>query len=186
MNEWVTHAPDTGAWIKWDLIAQLGSNVLSLIQRSFVWYWNNWFCQIAHNLYLRLCVCWPLEFLATSHSSLAWYSLCMGPEYLHFKSLSPGSSEWNFRWVIFNLISVIDGWGIPCKIALRWMSKDLTHKSSLVQVTAWFHQATSHYLSQWWPSSMSPHGIIRLQWVYALFKGHLSKNEDSHFIDNKR
>ena len=30
---------------------------------------------------------------------------------------------------------------------------------------AWCHQATSHYLSQWWSSSMSPYGVTRLQWV---------------------
>ena len=30
---------------------------------------------------------------------------------------------------------------------------------------AWCHQATSHYLSQCWPSSMSPYGVTRPQWV---------------------
>ena len=40
------------------------------------------------------------------------------------------------------------------------MSLDLTHdKSILVQVMAWCHQATSHYLSQCWPSSMLPYGV---------------------------
>ena len=38
-------------------------------------------------------------------------------------------------------------------------------KSTLVQVMAWCHQATSHYLSQCWPSFLSPYGIIRPQWV---------------------
>ena len=38
-------------------------------------------------------------------------------------------------------------------------------KSTLVQVMAWCHQATSHYLSQCWPSSMSPYGINRQQCV---------------------
>ena len=33
------------------------------------------------------------------------------------------------------------------------------------QVMAWCHQATSHYLSQCWPRSMSPYGVIRPQWV---------------------
>ena len=38
-------------------------------------------------------------------------------------------------------------------------------KSTLVQVMAWCRQATSHYLSQCWPRSMSPNGVTRPQWV---------------------
>ena len=46
------------------------------------------------------------------------------------------------------------------------MSQDLTdNKSTLVQVRAWCRQATSHYLSQCWPRSLSPYGAIRPQWV---------------------
>ena len=43
-----------------------------------------------------------------------------------FNSLVPGKSEWNFRYVIFKKILVIDGWGISCEIALIWMSLDFT------------------------------------------------------------
>ena len=61
-------------------------------------------------------------------------------------------------------ILVIDGWGICCEIALIWMSLDFTdEKSTLVQVMAWCHQATSHYLSQCGPRS--PDGVTRPQWV---------------------
>ena len=50
--------------------------------------------------------------------------------------------------------------------APKWMPWDLTDdKSILVQVMAWCGQATSHYLSQCWPSSTSPYGITRPQWV---------------------
>ena len=45
------------------------------------------------------------------------------------------------------------------------MSLDFTDKSTLVQVMAWCHQATSHYLSQCWPRSMLPNGVPRPQWV---------------------
>ena len=31
--------------------------------------------------------------------------------------------------------------------------------STLAQVMAWCRQATSHYLSQYWPTSMSPYGV---------------------------
>ena len=48
------------------------------------------------------------------------------------------------------------------------MSLDLTEdKSTLVQVMAWCRQATSHYLSQCWPRSVS-YGVIRPQWVNSL------------------
>ena len=58
------------------------------------------------------------------------------------------------------------GWGTSCEIALRWMPLDLTgDKSTLVQVMAWCPQATSHYLSQCWPRSMSPNGVTKPQWV---------------------
>ena len=58
---------------------------------------------------------------------------------------------------------VIDGWDVAFEIAVRWISLDLTDdKSTLVQVMAWCHQATSHYLSQCWLRSMSPYGITRL------------------------
>ena len=56
------------------------------------------------------------------------------------------------------------GWGISYVIALRWMPLDLT-KSTLLQVMAWCRQATSHYLSQCWPWSVSPNGVTRPQWV---------------------
>ena len=41
-------------------------------------------------------------------------------------------------------------------------------KSTLVQVMAWCHQATSHYLSHCWPRSVLPYGITRSQWVKAI------------------
>ena len=47
-----------------------------------------------------------------------------------FDSLAPGKFEWNFRYVIFKQILVIDGWGISCEIALIWMSLDFTDDQS--------------------------------------------------------
>ena len=65
---------------------------------------------------------------------------------------------------------MIDGSGIPCELALRWMSLDLTDdKSTLVQVMAWCRQATSHYLSRCWLRPVSPYGVTRPQWVKNLY-----------------
>ena len=72
--------------------------------------------------------------------------------------------------IIFKLIFGIDGWDISCIFALRWLSLDLTNDMlTLVQVMAWCRQATSHYLSRYWPSSVSPHSISRPQWINGNF-----------------
>ena len=64
---------------------------------------------------------------------------------------------------------MIDGWGISCEIALIWMSLDFTDDQwTSVQVLAWCHQATSHYLSYCLPRSLSPHGVTRPEWVNPL------------------
>ena len=81
-------------------------------------------------------------------------------------SLTPGRFQFNYRYVIFKLTLVNGHWGISYEIALRWLPLDLTDdKSTLVLVMAWCRQATSHYLSQFWPRSMSPNGVTRPQWV---------------------
>ena len=86
--------------------------------------------------------------------------------FFFFNSLAPGKFELYFRYLIFQIISVIDGWGISCELALRWMSLDLTDdQSTLVQVMAWCRQANTHYLSQCWPRSLSAYSVIRPQWV---------------------
>ena len=85
---------------------------------------------------------------------------------MELNSLAPGKFEWNFRYIIFKRISVIDGWGISCEIALIWMSLDcMDDQSTLVQVMALCHQATSHCLSQCWLRSLSPYRVTRPQWV---------------------
>ena len=79
------------------------------------------------------------------------------------------------------LILVNGSWGISFESALRWMLLDLKltdDKSILVQVMAWCRQATSHYLSQCWPRSMSQYGVTRPQWVNSLWPGAPFTNMD--------
>ena len=53
------------------------------------------------------------------------------------------------------------------------MPQNLTDdKSTLVQVMAWCHQATSHYLNQCWLRSPMPYGITRPQWVKSVISEH--------------
>ena len=83
-----------------------------------------------------------------------------------FSSLAPVGPRCHFKTAIFNLVLLIGIFTSSNDNALRWMPWDLTDdKSTLVQVMAWCRQATSHYLSQCWPSSMSPYGVTRPQWV---------------------
>ena len=81
------------------------------------------------------------------------------------KSLVPGRFNFNFKEVIFKLTLVNGGWVISDEIAFRWMPLDLfDDKSTLDQVMACCRQATSHYLSQCWPRSLTQYGITRPQY----------------------
>ena len=93
------------------------------------------------------------------------YYLSMG-QLFKINSLAPGRCGSNFESIIFKHIVQSSRLGSHHEIAPSWMTGNFTHeKSSLVQVTVWWHQATSHYLNHCWPISISPHGIIRPQWV---------------------
>ena len=98
-----------------------------------------------------------------------WYEIViretMGSHSM-INSLAPGRPGCFFKMAIFNLVLSIGILTSSDDNPLRWMPWDLTdNKSTLVQVMAWCRQATSHYLSQCWPSSMSPYGVTRLQCV---------------------
>ena len=63
---------------------------------------------------------------------------------------------------------MIDRWGISCEIAIKWMLQELAdNKSTLVQVMAWYHQATSHHLSQCWPKSVQHSSHFQLHVFYT-------------------
>ena len=84
-------------------------------------------------------------------------------------SLAPGRPGCHFKTAIFNPVLLIAIFTSSNDDALRWMPWDLIDdKSTLVHVMAWCRQETSHYLSQCWPSSMSPYGVTRPQWVKDL------------------
>ena len=103
------------------------------------------------------------EIIYLLHQQWSYGSLAPDP---WLNSLTSGRFKVNFRWVVFKLILVVNGWDIYCETALIWVSLDHTYdKSTLAQVMAWCHQATSHYLSQCWPRSLSPYGVTRPQWV---------------------
>ena len=117
-------------------------------------------CDDKIGLTIILCFQWRQFYTYKPHTTAAVFTGTI------LNSLAPGIFQSIFSEKIFQQILVIDGWSISCEIVLKWMPMDLTDgKSTLVQVMAWCRQATSHYLSQYWPRSLSPYGVIRPQWV---------------------
>ena len=71
-------------------------------------------------------------------------------------SLSLGRFGFGFKCLIFKCNIIIDILNISSWILYRQIPQvHVVHKSTLVQVMVWCHQATNHYLSQCWPRSMS-------------------------------
>ena len=80
--------------------------------------------------------------------------------------MNPARGGNYFEIMIFELINWIDILRNSHEIVLWRMPKYQFHdESTLVQVMAWCQQATCLYLSQCWPSSWSPYGVTRPQWV---------------------
>ena len=80
---------------------------------------------------------------------------------------------WQWFLTVLQLIIQNSGLGTWCEVYFMWMPQNLTNeKSTLVQVMAWCHQATSHYLSQCWPRVLLNRGwadltycITNSEWV---------------------
>ena len=70
-------------------------------------------CRQAASHYLSQC--WPRSMLPYSITRPQWVN-----------SLASERFGWNFRYESVKPILVIDGWGIYCAIALRWVSLDHT------------------------------------------------------------
>ena len=75
----------------------------------------------------------------------------------------------------------------------RWLPKSITDVwSTSVQVMAWCHQATSHYLNQLRPSSMTPYAITRPQCLQvtgtkeSLLSNYIHQNCIWRLVSNKR
>ena len=103
---------------------------------------------------------WVLNEYPTLHNPLGYWDLLCST----FNSLTPGRSECDSKNVIFNLVLLIGFFRSSHDNAHQRMTQDLADdKSTLVQVMALCHQATSHYLSQCWLSSSSPYGVARSQ-----------------------
>ena len=105
----------------------------------------------------------PSQRASNEENSSIWWRHHEG---IHQWWCQPWRNRFYVRVSLCTVDVVAENWGISYEIALRWISPDFTDdKSTLVQVMAWCRQATSHYLSQCWPRSVSPNDITRPQWV---------------------
>ena len=129
------------------------------------------------------------HWFTTSHSTMPegwkWQMMsCKIYQHSSGNSLATGRCGSKFKYIFFKHIvqnsSLYTGWEIP----LRWIPQTLTkEKSSLAQIIAWCHQATSHYLNHF-TQIILPYGITRPQWVKSIFSYNLIQfySEDDGLI----
>ena len=104
---------------------------------------------------------------------------------LIFNSLIPGRSGYNFKNAYLNFVLLVDFITSSYGDTYKWMPQEITDdKSTLVQVMASCHQATSHYLNKCWSSSMMPYGIIRPQWVKHFHMPGQNKHNNTDNVKN--
>ena len=78
----------------------------------------------------------------------------------------PGRCGCDIKCVNFNHILGIDILSNQVNVTLEQMPNSLIDsKSMLVQLMALCHQATSHYLNQYWPESPTSYDVILPQWI---------------------
>ena len=89
-----------------------------------------------------------------------------------------------FECTVYGIVCDIFTFLFPCDSTLRGMFLDLTgDKSTLVQVMARCCEATSHYMMLCWPRSMSPYGVTKPQWVYAIFAPNHTISDHIPFVE---
>ena len=88
-------------------------------------------------------------------------------------SSAPGRFEWNFKWVFFKVVFVINRWSFCCEVALRWMSLDLTDdKSTFVQVDLCRHKVSLGHNELKWPPFRTKLSPLELSWFEQIWTRH--------------
>ena len=144
-------------------LGMCGKNVDGIIYTIVAW-------AILVKLLIREWHTWWRHQIETSSALLA---ICAGnsPVPGEFPTQRPVTRSFNvFFDLCLNKRLSKQSWGWWLETIWRplWhhCNENLTYeKSKLVRVTAWCHQATSHYLCQFWHIFISPYGITMPQWV---------------------
>ena len=83
-------------------------------------------------------------------------------------TLRHGQNGHNFRDDIFKRISMDGTFLLLLQFLPKCLRDDpIGNTSVLVQVKAWRRKATSHYLNQWWPNSVTHICVTRAQCIKA-------------------
>ena len=77
---------------------------------------------------------------------------------LHMQDTSVRKHPYNYIFIFFYILHIF-----LCNPTGMYADN---LESTLIQVVACCHQATSHYLSQYWPRAILPYGATRSQWIY--------------------
>ena len=74
---------------------------------------------------------------------------------------------------------------VPLKCTMMSLQFSFTKKTTLVQIIAWWHQATSHYLIQCWASSATAEHI-EAETIWIPFpRQHFQIHFQMHFLERK-
>ena len=113
---------------------------------------------------------WFGAYLSPDHLQSWWWletestwQECFDTQIWHsINSLYPKRYQSNFNCAILQVVVMVIILSIYSEVALKWIPDEFTDdKLTLVQVMAWCHQATSQYLSQYWPKSILKYGITQ-------------------------
>ena len=102
---------------------------------------------------------------------------------LHLESLFSISNHKPLRNVAISRVKYVITFYISSSLVQVWNYYQLNAperfrlKSTLAQIMDWCHQATSHYLSQCWPSSMPPYGVTILRWLNPCWTESISEKK---------
>ena len=108
------------------------------------------------------------------------YNMALHTGCKQLNSMAPGRCGSYFRSMIFKL-NVHNGHSL-----LRWMPHNLTNEMiTLIQVMAYCHQATNHYLKQCWLRSMSSYGVTRPNWVIVKHVSTLKSQKALHALPSQ-
>ena len=90
--------------------------------------------------------------------------------HISVNSLAPGKFELNYRYVIFEEIWVIDGWGVSCEIALILMSVDFHWWSvNIGSGNGLVPPGNKPLPEKCWPRYLTPYGVPRPRWVKWIY-----------------
>ena len=144
-------------WISWLLliIVWISWLLLVIVWISWLIVWISWLLPVIL-LYVLL---WKLKQLGNPNTNYCFlatlFHMTRSPPIQLLKILAPGKCVCYFKCVNLKHISVMVFLSISSEVAFKGMPWNrISDRSTLVQIMAWCHHATGHYMNQCWLRSM--------------------------------